>query len=70
MGIKAGPKIVDDGLVFSLDAAVSRSYSGSGLTIYDLYSGTGATLINGVGYSSINSGYFSFDGTNDYINFG
>ena len=70
MGVKAGPKVVKDGLVFALDAAVSRSYSGSGFTIYDLRSGTGATLINGVGYSSVNSGYFSFDGTNDYINFG
>lgn len=68
MGIKAGPKIVKDGLVFGIDATVSRSYSGSGLTVFDLkYSGIGGTLINGTGFSSANGGSFFFDGTNDYI---
>ena len=67
MGIKAGPKIVKDGLVFSLDAAVSRSYSGSGLTVNALYAGIGATLVNGTGFSSANGGSFFFDGTNDYM---
>jgi len=70
MGVKAGPKVAEDGLVFALDAAVSRSYSGSGITVNGLVGGIGGTLINGVGFSSVNAGYFSLDGTNDYINFG
>ncbi len=68
MGIAYNTSIVTDGLVFALDAANSRSYSGSGLTLYDLYSGTATTLINGVGITSFNSGAFVFDGSNDYIN--
>ncbi len=67
MGIKSGPRVVKDGLVFSLDAAVSRSYSGSGLTTYGLIGGIGGTLVNGTGFSSTNNGSFFFDGTNDYI---
>jgi hypothetical protein len=70
MGVKSGPRVVKDGLVFSLDAAVSRSYSGSGLTAYGLVGGIGGTLVNGVGFTSTNGGYFSFDGTNDYIDCG
>ncbi len=67
MGIKSGPRIAKEGLIFGLDAAVSRSYSGSGVTTNNLISGIGATLVNGVGFSSFNNGFFSFDGTNDYI---
>jgi hypothetical protein len=66
MAVKSGPKVAKDGLVFALDAAVSRSYSGSGITVNGLV-GIGATLVNGVGFSSLNAGFFSFDGTNDYI---
>jgi len=68
MSVKAGPKIVKEGLIFDLDAAVSRSYSGSGDTAYNLIGGIGATLLNGTGYSSVNNGCWSFDGTNDGIN--
>jgi hypothetical protein len=67
MSVKAGPKVAKDGLVFALDAAVSRSYSGSGITVNGLV-GIGATLVNGVGFTSTNQGSFVFDGTNDYIN--
>jgi hypothetical protein len=67
MSVKVGPKIVKDGLVFDLDAAVSRSYSGIGLTANGLVGGIGGTLINGTGFSSANGGSFFFDGTNDYI---
>ena len=70
MGIKAGPRIVDDGLILDVDAAVSRSYSGSGLTAYGLIGGIGGTLENGVGFGTTNNGYFIFDGTNDYITAG
>ena len=67
MGISAGPSGVSDGLVFKLDAANFRSYSGSGLTANGLVGGIGGTLINGVGFTSSNNGYFFFDGTNDYF---
>lgn len=67
MGIDIGPIEVTDGLVFHIDAGNTRSYSGSGITVNAL-AGLGATLVNGVGFSSLNSGYFSLDGTNDYIN--
>jgi len=67
MGISAGPSGVSDGLVFQLDAANLRSYSGSGLTSNGLVGGIGGTLVNGTGFSSANNGSFFFDGTNDYI---
>jgi hypothetical protein len=70
MGVKAGPRIVKEGLVFDTDAAVSRSYSGTGLTANGLVGGIGGTLVNGAGYGTTNNGYFIFDGSNDYINFG
>jgi hypothetical protein len=68
MGIAYNTSIVSDGLVFALDAANTRSYSGSGFTFYDLRSGIASTLINGVGVTSYNSGAFVFDGSNDYLN--
>ena len=67
MGISAGPSGVSDGMVFQLDAANLRSYSGSGNTANGLISGIGGTLVNGTGFSSANNGSFFFDGTNDYI---
>jgi hypothetical protein len=51
-----------------LDAANNKSYSGSGNTWYDISGrSNNATLINGPVYSSTLGGYFSCDGTNDYI---
>jgi hypothetical protein len=68
VGIISGANLSSDGLVYSLDAANFRSYSGSGLTSNALVGGIGATLVNGVGFTSANGGSFTFDGTNDYIN--
>jgi len=68
MGLAHSPSIISDGLVFYLDAANRRSYSGSGLTVNGLVGGIGGTLINGTGFSTANNGTFIFDGTNDYIN--
>ena len=68
MGLSHSPGIVIDGLIYSIDAANTRSYTGSGNTVNGLISGFGGTLVNGVGFSSINNGCFFFDGTNDYIN--
>ncbi len=70
MGINAGPRIVKNGLILDVDAAVPRSYSGNGLTAFGLVGGIGGSLVNGVGFGTTNNGYFIFDGTNDYINFG
>jgi hypothetical protein len=67
MAVGYNPSIVSDGLVFFLDPANRRSYSGSGTTAYGLVGNIGGTLVNGVGFTSSNNGYFSFDGTNDQI---
>lgn len=60
--------IVTTGLVLNLDAGDSASYPGSGTTWTDLSgnSRTG-TLINGVGYSSSNGGYLTFNGSNQHV---
>ena len=70
MGVKVGPRIIQNGLILDVDAAVSKSYSGTGLTANGLVGGIGGTLVNGVSFTSSNSGVFVFDGSNDYINFG
>jgi len=70
MAVKAGPRVVKEGLILHVDAAVSRSYSGTGLTVNGLVGGIGGTLVNGVGFVTTDNGYFIFDGSNDYINFG
>ncbi len=66
MGLKHHPKVVTNGLFVYYDAANTRSYSGSGVTVNNLFSGFGCTLVNGPTHSTNNLGYFSFDGTNDY----
>jgi hypothetical protein len=68
MGIAYNTSIVSDGLVFALDAANSRSYSGSGNTAFGLVGGANGTLLNGTGFSSVAGGCWSFDGTDDGIN--
>jgi hypothetical protein len=68
MGIAYNTSQVIDGLVFAIDAANPRSYSGSGITVNGLVSGIGGTLVNGVGFGTTNSGSFIFDGTDDFIN--
>ena len=64
------PNIVTDNLVFCVDAANTKSYSGSGTDWKDLSSqGNNGTLTNSPTYvPNSNGGYFDFDGTNDYIN--
>ena len=61
MGIAYNPKIVTDGLVLCLDAANTKSYSGTGTSWTDL-SGNGntGTLTNGPTYNSSNLGFFQF----------
>lgn len=70
MAVYSSPSIPLDGLIFSIDAGNAKSYSGSGTNVLDIVSGTAETLTNGTGYSSNLSGYFSFDGVDDFINVG
>lgn len=63
-----GPKIVDDGLVFSLDAGAPRSYPGSGTTWYNITSVPDGdfTLAGGLALTSSYNNGLAFDGTDDY----
>jgi hypothetical protein len=70
MGTKYNPRIITDGLVFALDAANSRSYAGSGNTSYSLIGSINGSHTVGVGFSSSNSGSFTFANSTDHINFG
>ena len=59
--------IVQDGLVFNIDAGVVSSYPGTGTSLVDLRGNENMTIYNGVAYSTDNGGAFVFDGVNDYI---
>ena len=65
-----GPNIVEEGLVLALDAGNTKSYPGTGTTVYDLsgdqYNGT---LVNGMAFDSEAGGCFVGDGTNDNITY-
>jgi len=67
MGTKYNPSAVRNGLLICVDPANISSYSGAGITARGLVSGIGANLVNGIGFSSSNSGAFILDGSNDYI---
>ena len=62
--------IVQSGLVLNLDAGVSSSYPGSGTAWTNLIGGGNNGTLQGAGYNSANGGYISFDGTDDYVDFG
>lgn len=72
----AAPNIVEDGLVFSVDAANPRSYPGSGTTVTDIAGNTTGTLSGTSGdnnspqFQNTNNGIFNFDGTDDNISLG
>jgi hypothetical protein len=67
MGSYHSPSLITEGLVFYIDAANSRSYAGSGITVNNLLGGIGGTYIGGVGFSNANNGSFYFDGSTNYI---
>jgi hypothetical protein len=69
MGLSHSPSFVMDGLLIAFDAANQRSYPRTGTTISNLTGSISGSMINGVGFSSANSGFFSFDGTNDAVGF-
>jgi hypothetical protein len=70
MALGHSPSIITSGLVFYIDAANPRCYPGSGTDLTDNISGIGASLVGGVGFNTSNYGTFTFDGSNDNINFG
>ena len=71
MGIRRGPNIILDGLVFMADAANPESYPGSGTTWNNLtVTQNNGTLTNGPTFESGNGGSINFDGTNDIAVFG
>jgi hypothetical protein len=70
MALGHAPSIVTSGLVFYIDAANPRCYPGSGTDLTDTISGITASLAGGVGFNTSNYGTFTFDGSNDNINFG
>lgn len=69
MGLAHSPKIVTNGLVFCVDAANKKSYSGSGTVWNDIGGQTlSGELINSPTYNTSNLGYFQFV-TDDYARF-
>jgi hypothetical protein len=68
MATAAGPKSVNDGLIYFIDPSNVKSYSGVGTVIYDL-SGNGKTsyFTNGALYQNTSKGVVNVDGNNDFI---
>lgn len=68
MATRYSPKIVTEGLVLCLDAANYKSYPGSGITATDLSNrGNTGTLQNGTGWSNVNGGVWTFNGSSHFI---
>lgn len=60
---------VTSGLQLYVDAGITQSYVGTGSTYNDLSgNGNNLTLANGPTFSSTEGGYFTFNGTNQYVN--
>ena len=59
MGIFRGPNIVRDGLVLQLDAANTKSYSGSGTAWNDLSGNSHNFVLDGSGITHNSNGYFT-----------
>lgn len=69
MSVDAGPKISTDGLILCLDAANPKSYPGSGTSWIDVSGNdNNGTLTNNPTFENVDSGCFTFDGVDDYIN--
>ncbi len=69
MGTKYNPKVVTNGLVYYLDAANTKSYSGSGNTVFNiaLSSAIGGTISAGISYTSSNPQTFTATSNSNYI---
>ena len=63
--------IVQTGLVLNLDASRSSSYTGTGTTWTDISGNSNnGTLVNGPIFGTASGGVITFDGVNDYVDFG
>jgi len=68
MGLNYNPTIVPDGLVMYMDITNSRSYSGSGNTVYNLVNGgIAGTIITGITYDNDNKKNLNFNGSSGYM---
>ena len=73
MGTSYNPRIVTDGLVFCVDAANKRSYPGVGTKWTDLTANKNNgtfTNMTSSNFNAGNAGSLTFDGGNEYVNFG
>jgi hypothetical protein len=71
MAFYRGPNVVTNGLVLSLDAGNTKSYTSGSTTWYDKSgNGNNGTLTNGPTFDSANGGSIVTNGTNNYINLG
>ena len=70
MATNGGPNIIQDGLIFAVDAANKKSYTSGSDTWVDLAGSNDGTLENNPTFTTENGGGFVFDGTDDYIEFG
>ena len=63
--------IITNGLVLNLDASDRTSYPGTGTAWNNISTGiNNGTLTNGPTFNSGNGGYISFDGVDDFVEFG
>jgi hypothetical protein len=66
----SGEEVVPNGLVFNIDPGNFYTYPKYGTTASDLKGNLTGTIGGNVTFSTTNQGYFTFDGTGDYIDFG
>jgi len=68
MGLNYNPTIVPDGLVMYMDITNSRSYSGSGNTVYNLVNGgIAGTIVTGITYDNFSAKNLNFNGSSGYM---
>jgi hypothetical protein len=67
LGRAVNTPIYNNGLVLNLDAGNANSYPGTGTTWFDLATSTNGSLVNS---PTFNSNQFTFNGTNQFVNFG
>ena len=70
MGTKVGPNIVEDGLIYLIDPQSTRSYPGSGTTVYPMVAANtnNGTLNGSITYTSGANGGFNFNGPTTFDN--
>ena len=66
MSVVAGPKVVTDGIILSLDAANTKSYPGSGSTWTDLSKENNHATLSNFSVGNLNGGTLTADGANSF----